>query len=93
MAEATSLLKSLSVPEPLRSQLVQKSRLGFMLMLDADGVMELIRFIHILRNHFIFKNILKCPKMSQNVPKYLKMSKHVKRSKSLKNIKKTSKNH
>ena len=44
MAEATSLLKSLSVPEPLRSQLVQKSRLGFMLILDADGVMELIRY-------------------------------------------------
>merc|ERR1712008_70185 len=42
MAEATSLLKSLSVPEPLRSQLVEKSRLGFMLILDADGVMELI---------------------------------------------------
>ncbi len=44
MAEATNLLKSLSVPEPLRSQLVQKSRLGFMLILDSDGVMELIRY-------------------------------------------------
>ena len=44
MAEATSLLKSLSVPEPLRSQLVQKSRLGFMLILDADGLMELIGY-------------------------------------------------
>ena len=70
MAEATSLLKSLSVPEPLRSQLVQKSRLGFMLMLDADGVMELIRY-----HPSTYYVITTCSKIC--ILKYLKMYQNV----------------
>ena len=87
MAEATSLLKSLSVPEPLRSQLVQKSRLGFMLILDADGLMELIGY-HPSTYYVITSCSKICStylKMSQNIPKCLNMSNG---QKCLKNIEK-----
>ena len=40
--DAVSLLKSLSVPEPLRSQLVSESMTGFIFIVGQDGTMEFV---------------------------------------------------
>ena len=40
--DAVSLLKSLSVPEPLLNQLVSESMTGFILIVGQDGIMEFV---------------------------------------------------